>query len=116
MSAPHRALFLLLSLLLPLQMAWAAAAAVGHCADAHEHGQSLEQVLNAADDAPSDAEPGLDAEPGSGHCHGHGAALPPVWATALLSASGLPSLCSAQSWAPPPPLNRPERPKWTCLA
>lgn len=119
-----RCLLLLLCVLLPLQLAWAAGVGAPLGCDHHDapmaHAASVDPG-DAGDHAAhggdaADAPCCPDASAGCGHCHGIGAPLMlqlPLTGVSLLGdepADAAPARTSA------PPAPRPERPNWAALA
>lgn len=128
------ALFLLV--LLPLQAVWAAAApycqhegdAASHHIGHHqpEHAHTHPTVAHAADAIQDDARgsPGETGNPGEGAasahsdchvCHGGSVLAHEVRLVQAMSATVPPVPALAQG-LPAPPIERPERPKWSALA
>lgn len=106
-----RWLLILLVLLLPLQLSWAATGA--YCADAHG---AIEQMAEADEEHHAEPATPLAGEPGCQHCHGHGLSLPaslPLLPAfyGVAECAAEPVLPGLQALQP-----RPERPQWLRLA
>ena len=109
-----RWLLVLLTVLLPLQLAWANVA--DYCGDAHQvssaHGSHQHAALDPADDDVGDAGTEFDC----GHCHGHSAAILLRLELSRLPQHSLESFAMAPVRTTRPPSPRPERPQWQPLA
>jgi hypothetical protein len=122
----RRWIAIVMLMLLPAQMSWAAVAAycahersgaaaphVGH----HDHGGHAHALAAASSEAADEgAAPSASPDADCGHCHGHCTALPVPHGEALLP-SGTASHASILDapWAVRADA-RPERPQWAGLA